>query len=601
MHTKCLEENAIVCLCTSDVVKEDIWCCFSLATTRSELVRFVKSDISVHTLLYRDRSVCISCYPVLKSKGSQVRPRCAKWISIHKCKHWMTGETAPLTEEDKDAATEPAPKWTVQFEELISKDPEGWDLWVQAITSSAKSRSAFQEDVLSKVMNLLIREWDWSSPRKIGKSQIRGKLKHIMDWGSTTNGSATSMLSTALEDILIVMEDNNKSKLDTEEGASTKRIRTNASGNRVLEQHCLRTGDGNNPDFLEHITEYVRSNKASWSVKDRMVTSGMWSLLGDDKDVLSFDMVPEKHVFVLMEAGNDWQKTQNVTGGVFVYVDVTECRPRWLTEDHLFGKSKSLLDAKVVPFENQGQEAVRQLMSPKIVKPLWFHSDGQFWACWEIMMVAYVACNMMTENQVKVYRHLLQQIQEEGKREGRVPMTMWLYDMNVRKFLANRSEYDGVSLEVHKQNVFRSEDKILMRNTMNALPEYQAAFKLKTQSPAWWPTQKKEEEKPKISLTRAEELARQETKENQGFVHRMQAARANKAKAWERQGWGSGKFPREVAGEGHKFYDDNNQELKGNAKKQAWTNWHKGVKQDQKDKSEKDKWKKDSRKGGWHS
>ena len=180
-------------------------------------------------------------------------------------------------------------------------------------------------------------------------------------------------------------------------------------------------------------------------------------------------------------------------------------------------------------------------------------------------------------------------------------MTMWLYEMNVRKFLANRSEYDGVSLADHKQNVFRSEDKILMKMTLNALPEYQAAFK-KTQNPSWWQTQKKEDEKPKVALTRADELARQETKENQGFFQRMQAARANKNKAWERQGWGSGKSPREAPGEGHKFYDENNQELKGNAKKQAWSTWQKRVKQDEKsNKTEKDKWKNNGWKGNWRS
>ena len=86
------------------------------------------------------------------------------------------------------------------------------------------------------------------------------------------------------------------------------------------------------------------------------------------------------------------------------------------------------------------------------------------------MTVAYLACGMMTENQVKVYRHLLQLIQEEGKRAGKVPMTMWLYDMNVRKFLANRSEYDNVSLEDHKLNVFSFENKAIMETTLTALP-----------------------------------------------------------------------------------------------------------------------------------
>ena len=127
----------------------------------------------------------------------------------------------------------------------------------------------------------------------------------------------------------------------------------------------------------------------------------------------------KKHVFVLLEAGMDMQKAQNTGKGIFVYVDVTECRPRWLTEEHLFGKTKSRLEPWVVPQDEDAVEVVRQMLTAKTLTPLWFHHDGQFWACWEMFMVAYVACIMMTENQVKVYRHLLQSIQEEMKREGK--------------------------------------------------------------------------------------------------------------------------------------------------------------------------------------
>ena len=75
---------------------------------------------------------------------------------------------------------------------------------------------------------------------------------------------------------------------------------------------------------MEHITEYERSGKASWDVKDKMIMANMWS---DPKgrDVLPYNMVLEKHVFVLLAAGNDLQNTQNKEGGIFVYVDVTEC------------------------------------------------------------------------------------------------------------------------------------------------------------------------------------------------------------------------------------------------------------------------------------
>ena len=58
------------------------------------------------------------------------------------------------------------------------------------------------------------------------------------------------MLSTALEDILIVIDCGTKAKLDNDEGGNAKKNRTTASGTKLLEQHCLRTGDGNNNEFL---------------------------------------------------------------------------------------------------------------------------------------------------------------------------------------------------------------------------------------------------------------------------------------------------------------------------------------------------------------
>ena len=58
---------------------------------------------------------------------------------------------------------------------------------------------------------------------------------------------------------------------------------------------------------------------------------------------------------------------------------------------------------------------------------------------------------------------------------------------------------------------------------------------------------------------------------------------------------------KKAPGTGRKFYDENEVELTGNAKKEAWAAWSKNNKKDQKDKYEKEKWNKDSWKGGWHS
>ena len=77
-------------------------------------------------------------------------------------------------------------------------------------------------------------------------------------------------------------------------------------------------------------------------------------------------------------------------------------------------------------------------------------------------MLAYIACGMMTWNQVVTYRHLLQFIQEELRRQDQPAMIMWLYDMKVRLHLANRSEYDTVSLASLKQAKFRYKDQQIM-------------------------------------------------------------------------------------------------------------------------------------------
>ena len=81
----------------------------------------------------------------------------------------------------------------------------------------------------------------------------------------------------------------------------------------------------------------MRNGKAAWDVKERLVEAKMLSSDTKNKDVLPYNMVPEKHVLVLLEVGIDMLKTQNTGKGISVYVDVTECRPRWLTEEHLIG------------------------------------------------------------------------------------------------------------------------------------------------------------------------------------------------------------------------------------------------------------------------
>ena len=144
----------------------------------------------------------------------------------------------------EEAKTAEEKDWTTGFSDEIKKDPEGWAAWLKSIRSSAKSRDALQEDQLHHVMEMVTRNWKWTAPTKISKAQIVDRLGNLSSWGSQMHGPAQSMLSTALEDILIVIDNSNKSRLENDEGGSAKKSRTNASGAKLLEQHCLRTGGG---------------------------------------------------------------------------------------------------------------------------------------------------------------------------------------------------------------------------------------------------------------------------------------------------------------------------------------------------------------------
>ena len=112
---------------------------------------------------------------------------------------------------------------------------------------------------------------------------------------------------------------------------------------------------------------------------------------------------------------------------------------------------------------------------------------------------------------------------------------------------------------------------------------------------------KQEVDRNKVNLTKAEDLALQTAKANQSFLDKSRAAAKNKPRNAGKEQWTSGKEdPKKPSGEGRKFYDDNGVELKGNAKRYAYTSWQRSEKAKagrvdkwQKDKWSGEKWKKD--------
>ena len=128
---------------------------------------------------------------------------------------------------------------------------------------------------------------------------------------SASKRPVQSMVGTALEDLVVVIEATSKRKASKEDEGGERKIRAVASGTKALEQHCLKSGEGNDHNLPDHVKDYVRNGKATWDVKERLVEAKMLSTGTKNKNVLPYNMVPEKHVFVLLEAGIDMLKTQN--------------------------------------------------------------------------------------------------------------------------------------------------------------------------------------------------------------------------------------------------------------------------------------------------
>ena len=187
-----------------------------------------------------------------------------------------------------------------------------------------------------------------------------------------------------------------------------------------------------------------------------------------------------------------------------------------------------------------------------------------------------MACAMMTRNQVMVYRHLLQFIQEEVKREGKNPMIMWLYDMNVRTFLANRSEYDNTSFEEYMKTFSapRIKPQWRLRSRMSPLTRPHSTKKQEAPpnnfgKPEW--------EKPRINLTKADDLVAQTANTNKSFWDKTRAAKRQKNGIKENAVADKKEVPQKPSGEGRKFWDKGGNELKGNTKRDACTAWQRST------------------------
>ena len=194
------------------------------------------------------------------------------------CGHWvllwrpttMAGGSGPPEEEQVERA---APREN----QPVDKDPIGRDAWLVLLKGAAEAReSSIEEESIEPALELLMKTWLWPSPSKLARAQITAKLSTINDWGSATKGPVQTVVSTALEDLLMVFDLTYKRKAAKEDEGNERKIRAVASGTKALEQHCLKSGDGNDHNFLDHVKDYVRNGQAAWDVKNWLVKAKMW-------------------------------------------------------------------------------------------------------------------------------------------------------------------------------------------------------------------------------------------------------------------------------------------------------------------------------------
>ena len=155
-------------------------------------------------------------------------------------------------------------------------------------------------------------------------------------------------------------------------------------------------------------------------------------------------------------------------------------------------------------------------------------------------------------------------------------MIMWLYDMNVRLFLATRSEYDNTALEDYMKTLFKTKDKEIMENTQSCVPTHQATFHKKQHTPHR-SYGKPYAEQLKVNLTRADDLVLQTSNANKNFADKSHAAANKPRKGRKDEAVADKKELKKPSGEGRKFYDSNGNEINGKAKNNADTAWLKST------------------------
>ncbi len=366
-----------------------------------------------------------------------------------------------------------------KYDGLVAKADAQWKNLVEQMATDQGHSEEDRKVLVPKVVDVFVGQFFWDTPAVPTKHQCEHKLKENVEIKKTVRHNdvdtlrpdikAMALLEQVLEVLALMKTDAVKRKLFTADSPQldTPVKRSSLSrGLSALEMSCVRAmGEGTTPTMSEVTMDYVAGEGARLDVQTIMK--------GHD---VPWDAIPDKAVFVVLMAGKQMaeMKSKEAPGKWHTFIDLTECRPGYISTAALFGKQTGPeLDAA-----NWGEpdmiNCMRSMLNAKAEKPMFFQSSSQFWACLERFFVAAEAVGMMDKKMVRNYRFFLLQRQEEWRLEQRPPMFLWLYDHVVRKQLAVRLELGDPTLKV--DTLLTEKDTKIMAITTGMMPKFQAHY-----------------------------------------------------------------------------------------------------------------------------
>ncbi len=351
-----------------------------------------------------------------------------------------------------------------KYDDMVAKADTQWHAVVDQMAIDQNHSEEDRKELVPKVVNVFVSKFFWDTPALPTKLQCEHKLKEKVDIkrtvtiGEVQEGGpdirAMALLEQVLEVLAVMKSGTVKRKLFTADSPqldSPVKRSSMSRGLSALEMSCVRAmGDGNSAGMSEVAMDYAAGEGSRLDVQAILKQAGMSSITGLGTDDVSWDAIPDKAVFVVLMAGKQQAelKSKEAPGKWHTFIELTECRPVYISTAALFGKQSGPGGDASTWGGPDMINCMRSVLNAKAEKPMFFLSSSQFWACLERFFIAAEAVGMMNKRMIRNYRFFLLQRQEEWRLEARPPMFLWLYDQVVRKQLAVRLEIGDPTLRV---------------------------------------------------------------------------------------------------------------------------------------------------------